>query len=72
MGWIKKEKDEEFSAVEFKRLNKVLKSAPQVGKSNKLIDSKRKALSPGKRISKSGKIYWETRKNRSDMLGKKI
>jgi len=26
-------------------------------------------LLPGKRISKSGKVYWETRKNRSDLKG---
>lgn len=24
------------------------------------------SMFPGKRVSKSGKIYWETRKNRSD------
>jgi len=30
-------------------------------------DRARKALPPGKRISKSGKIYWETRRNRSDL-----
>lgn len=35
-------------------------------------DRKRIALEPGKRISKSGRIYWETRKNRSDKPGSKI
>lgn len=43
--------------------------------SGKSIDSKRdrifKALRPGKRISKRGKIYYEYRKNRSDLKGKK-
>jgi len=34
-------------------------------------DKKRKALPPGKRKSKSGKIYIETRRNRSDKKGKK-
>jgi len=29
-------------------------------------DKKRKAMQPGKRISKNYKIYWETRRNRSD------
>jgi hypothetical protein len=29
-------------------------------------DKSRKALPMGKRISASGKVYWETRKNRSD------
>ena len=32
-------------------------------------DQARKALTPGKRISKKGNIYWETRKNRSDYRG---
>lgn len=35
-------------------------------------DAARKALSPGKRISENNKIYWETRKNRSDTPGKNI
>jgi hypothetical protein len=34
-------------------------------------DRKRKALPPSKRRSKSGRIYWETRRNRSD-LGSRI
>ncbi len=34
---------------------------------NKNLDAKRKALPPGKRISKSGKIYYEYRRNRSDI-----
>lgn len=34
------------------------------------IDRKRIALRPGKRISKNGKVYWETRKNRSDVIPK--
>ena len=29
-------------------------------------DASRKAQLPGKRISKNGNVYWETRKNRSD------
>jgi len=29
-------------------------------------DKARKAMKPGQRKSKSGKKYWETRKNRSD------
>jgi len=35
-------------------------------------DAGRKAMLPGKRISKNGKVYWETRKNRSDAPMKKI
>lgn len=48
---------------------KVLK---QRGKSHTKRDASRKALLPGKRVSKTGKIYWETRKNRSDASMKKI
>jgi len=35
-------------------------------------DAGRGAKLPGKRISKTGKTYWETRKNRSDAPLKKI
>ena len=31
-------------------------------------DIKRTALRPGLRISKTGKKYWETRRNRSDVM----
>lgn len=48
------------------------KITPQVGKSNKKRDATRLALPPGKRISKSGNIYYETRKSRSDVLGSMI
>jgi len=43
-----------------------IKVLNQVGRSNASIDKMRKAQLPGKRMSKNGKIYWETRKNRSD------
>lgn len=33
---------------------------------SKRADRKRKALAPGKRLSKSGKLYTERRSNRSD------
>jgi len=35
-------------------------------------DRNRTAYAPGKRRSRTGKIYWETRKNRSDLPGKRI
>lgn len=38
---------------------------------NKMMDLARKAMHPGKRVSKSGNVYWETRKNRSDKNKKK-
>ena len=53
-------------------LPRVLKKLNQVGRSDKITDKKRSALAPGKRISKNGNIYWETRKNRSDVKGKTI
>ena len=31
-----------------------------------LKDASLKALLPGKRLSKTGNVYWETRRNRSD------
>lgn len=43
----------------------------QTGKTNTAIDRKITALRAGKRISKNGNVYWETRKNRSDMITKK-
>lgn len=49
---------------------KVLKvSKKQTGDSVDKYDKLIKALPPGKRRSKSGKIYYETRKNRSDKPG---
>lgn len=44
----------------------LLKFMKQTGQSNEKVDAARWAISPGKRRSKSGNIYWETRKNRSD------
>jgi hypothetical protein len=48
-----------------KDIQKVL---PQTGKRKDLLrDAARQARLPGKRLSKSGNVYWETRKNRSDL-----
>ena len=44
----------------------------QTGSSFTPRDRLYKALPPGKRRSRSGRIYWETRKNRSDKPGKKV
>jgi hypothetical protein len=44
----------------------------RTGKSIKSLDKKRNALPPGKRISKSGKVYYEKRRNRSDLSGTKV
>jgi len=45
---------------------KLLKKLKIHGKSNVARDKNFKALKPGKRISSTGKIYTETRANRSD------
>ena len=46
---------------------KTLKVTHAIGSSNVLWDKRFKAMTPGKRISKNGKIYWEYRINRSDI-----
>jgi|GEM_PF-1617194 len=35
-------------------------------------DAARSAMTPGKRKSATGHTYWESRKNRSDLAGKRI
>jgi len=49
------------------------KILPQTGKIKSVPrDMGRKAKLPGKRISKTGKPYWESRANRSDRPGKRL
>ena len=49
------------------------KSFRQTGTVKSLArDAKRTGRAPGKRISKAGNIYYEYRKNRSDIPGKRI
>ena len=48
----------------------IKKSSRQIGKSNVSKDIRKKAMRPGKRISKNGKIYYEYRKNRTDLKKK--
>ena len=50
----------------------VAKVLPQRGRTTQNIDRGRGAKLPGKRISASGKVYWETRKNRTDALNSRI
>jgi hypothetical protein len=52
-----------------KRLAGVGMGAKQTGTSNKAKDLQRKAKAPGKRTSAKGKVYTETRKNRTDKPG---
>jgi len=43
----------------------------RTGLSDRTRDFQRFALLPGKRISATGKVYYENRRNRSDVRGKK-
>lgn len=45
------------------------KANRQTGSTHRKADKKRKAKAPGKRISKSGNVYNERRRNRSDVPG---
>jgi len=73
MDFIQGELNKEFSSIGFKNQRRHLRTLKQSGKGpNIKNDAARKALLPGKRISKTGKTYWETRRNRSDQKGKKI
>jgi hypothetical protein len=47
-------------------------STRQTGKSHTKRDSARKAMQPGKRRSASGRVYYENRKNRSDLRGRRV
>jgi hypothetical protein len=74
MNLIKNEVDKEFKALGFRDQGRHLKTLPQTKKPkvDKERDSQRRAKLPGKRISESGKIYWETRPNRSDKKRSKL
>ena len=74
MNFIKSELDKEFRSIGLKNQRRSVKVLPQVKVKGTDInrDQARKALAPGKRISKTGKIYWEQRQNRSDSIGKKV
>lgn len=39
----------------------------QTGRTSRKVDKKRRALHPGRRVSRTGRRYTETRKNRSDV-----
>ena len=49
-----------------RKKRKVLERLPQRGSSVRSVDRKRRALPPGRRVSASGRVYTETRANRSD------
>ena len=59
-----------LEALNINKEQKIIKILEQRGKMPIIkLDKARKALPPGKRISAKGKVYFETRKNRSDKLG---
>jgi len=73
MNLFETELKKERSALGFKSLKKSLtRRDTQTGKSNLKRDKARKSMPPGKRVSKTGKIYYEARKNRSDLFGEKV
>lgn len=73
MNLFKSSFDKEKKVIGFKSLKKPLtKVEHQTGKTNKKRDKARKSMPPGKRMSKTGNIYYEYRKNRSDLIGEKI
>jgi hypothetical protein len=52
---------------------KEVKVLEQTGKKPNIArDLGRSAKLPGKKISKYGKLYWETRKNRTDAPGSRL
>ena len=75
MNWLRNEMAEDkMNFLKDRRKPKVkFKASHQTGKSkDKARDKARKALPPGKRISKTGNVYYEYRRNRSDMPGEKV
>jgi len=72
MDFIQSEMNKEFSAIGFKNQRRHLRTLPQTGTSSMKEDKARKALLPGKRVSKTGKIYWEGRRNRTDKKGSNV
>jgi len=72
---FKEELEKEMNAVGMKKKKpKVVYSKQrQTGKRIDInADKKRAALPSGKRISKNGKVYYEYRRNRTDIKGLKI
>ena len=72
MNFIQSEMDKEFSSIGFRNQRRHLRPLKQTGTTHVKEDRARKALLPGKRISKSGNTYWETRRNRSDQKGSNV
>lgn len=67
MAFWKAPTDKKYSSLGIDKGKSLTQVKSQTGSTIKKIDDKRQALPPGKRISKYGKIYYEYRKNRSDI-----
>ncbi len=70
-----KEEIEELSSgvgMKKKKPQVIYGGKKQHGKTNVYRDKRLTAMPPGKRISKTGKIYYEMRRNRSDVVGSKL
>lgn len=52
--------------------SRVIRELPQRGTSNRIIDLQLRAKASGKRVSRTGNVYWETRRNRSDKKGTRL
>ncbi|HDK42165.1 MAG TPA: hypothetical protein ENG87_02195 [Candidatus Pacearchaeota archaeon] len=72
--FFKEELEKELNSIGMKKKKPkvVYSKSRQVGTSNKYRDIRRTAMPPGKRISKSGKTYYEYRKRHSDKIGSKL
>lgn len=69
----KKKSQTTLKSKKFGRKGEVLKaSSRQTGKTHVARDEKRTAMAPGKRRSGSGKVYHETRANRSDLKSTRV
>jgi len=71
---LKEEIEEVGKGIGMKRKKPqvVYKRDKQIGSTNIYRDKRRTAMPSGKRISKSGNIYYEYRKNRTDKVGSKL
>jgi hypothetical protein len=63
MNFFDREKAKEFEAIEFRNQRRNLRQLKQTKTKDLDVvrDKERKALLSGKRISKNGNTYWETR-----------
>jgi hypothetical protein len=61
-----------FVQIGYKNQRRNLRELKQVGSTTIPVDATLHALLPGKRVSETRKVYWETRKNRTDAKGSKL